>query len=298
MTRRGVPRRALIGGGAAGSPAPARRVRPVAGGVGTARATDGTPATPRRAYPFHGEHQAGIVTPAQDRLHFAAFDVTTDSRAELVAAAEGLDRRAAERMTAGPAGRRVGAGRRRLRRPRPTTPARRSACRRAGSRSPSGSGRRCSATPTARTGSASPTGSPRRCAGCRTSPPTRSTRAQRRRPVRAGLRGRPPGGGARDPQPGPHRLRHRAVRWSQLGFGRTSSTSTSQSTPRNLFGFKDGTANLKAEETAGARRARVGRRRRRRPAPTGWPAARTSWRAGSTCTSRPGTARRCASRRR
>jgi deferrochelatase/peroxidase EfeB len=41
-----------------------------------------------------------------------------------------------------------------------------------------------------------------------------------------------------------------AVRWSQLGFGRTSSTSRSQATPRNLFGFKDGTNNLKAEDTA------------------------------------------------
>jgi len=39
------------------------------------------------------------------------------------------------------------------------------------------------------------------------------------------------------------------LRWSQLGFGRTSSTSTAQATPRNLFGFKDGTANVKAEET-------------------------------------------------
>jgi deferrochelatase/peroxidase EfeB len=39
-----------------------------------------------------------------------------------------------------------------------------------------------------------------------------------------------------------------SVRWSQLGFGRTSSTSTGQATPRNLFGFKDGTRNLKAEE--------------------------------------------------
>lgn len=38
------------------------------------------------------------------------------------------------------------------------------------------------------------------------------------------------------------------VRWSQLGFGRTSSTSTGQATPSNLFGFKDGTNNLKAEE--------------------------------------------------
>ena len=41
-----------------------------------------------------------------------------------------------------------------------------------------------------------------------------------------------------------------SVRWSQLGFGRTSSTSTTQATPRNLFGFKDGTNNLKAEDPA------------------------------------------------
>jgi deferrochelatase/peroxidase EfeB len=40
-----------------------------------------------------------------------------------------------------------------------------------------------------------------------------------------------------------------SLRWSQLGFGRTSSTSTSQVTPRNLFGFKDGTANVKSEDT-------------------------------------------------
>ena len=37
------------------------------------------------------------------------------------------------------------------------------------------------------------------------------------------------------------------MRWSQLGFGRTSSTSDAQTTPRNLFGFKDGTSNVKAE---------------------------------------------------
>jgi deferrochelatase/peroxidase EfeB len=41
-----------------------------------------------------------------------------------------------------------------------------------------------------------------------------------------------------------------SVRWMQLGFGRTSTTSTRQSTPRNLMGFKDGTNNLKAEDTA------------------------------------------------
>jgi deferrochelatase/peroxidase EfeB len=40
------------------------------------------------------------------------------------------------------------------------------------------------------------------------------------------------------------------MRWSQLGFGRTSSTSTTQRTPRNLMGFKDGTNNVKGDDTA------------------------------------------------
>ncbi|CAN5350593.1 iron uptake transporter deferrochelatase/peroxidase subunit [soil metagenome] len=60
-----------------------------------------------------------------------------------------------------------------------------------------------------------------------------------------------------DPQVAVHAIRNlsriafgrASIRWSQLGFGRTSSTSRSQSTPRNLFGFKDGTANLRAEDT-------------------------------------------------
>lgn len=34
------------------------------------------------------------------------------------------------------------------------------------------------------------------------------------------------------------------MRWSQLGFGRAASTSDKQETPRNLFGFKDGTRNI------------------------------------------------------
>ena len=61
---------------------------------------------------------------------------------------------------------------------------------------------------------------------------------------------------ADDPQVAVHAIRNLArigtgvvsVRWSQLGFGRTSSTSTAQVTQRNMFGFKDGTANLKAED--------------------------------------------------
>ena len=61
---------------------------------------------------------------------------------------------------------------------------------------------------------------------------------------------------ADDPQVAVHAVRNlariafgrAAITWSQLGFGRTSSTSTSQTTARNLLGFKDGTMNLKAEE--------------------------------------------------
>jgi deferrochelatase/peroxidase EfeB len=61
---------------------------------------------------------------------------------------------------------------------------------------------------------------------------------------------------ANDPQVAVHAVRNlirigfgtTAVRWAQLGYGRTSSTSTQQPTARNLFGFKDGTNNLKAEE--------------------------------------------------
>jgi len=61
---------------------------------------------------------------------------------------------------------------------------------------------------------------------------------------------------ADDPQVAFHAVRNLArigrgavtVRWSQLGFGRTASTSRTQATPRNLMGFKDGTRNLKAED--------------------------------------------------
>ena len=39
-------------------------------------------------------------------------------------------------------------------------------------------------------------------------------------------------------------------RWMELGFGRTSSTSPQQATPRNLMGFKDGTRNIDATDAA------------------------------------------------
>jgi deferrochelatase/peroxidase EfeB len=62
-----------------------------------------------------------------------------------------------------------------------------------------------------------------------------------------------------DPQVAVHAIRNLSriafgrarLRWSQLGFGKTSKTTAAQATPRNLFGFKDGTANILADDTAG-----------------------------------------------
>lgn len=199
------------------------------------------------AYAFLGEHQAGIVTPAQDRLHFAAFDITTNRRAELVALLQEWTA-AAQAMTAGAE---VGA---------------------------TGATSGPYDAPPDDTGEA--LGLPAsgltltfgfgpglfRTAGGR----DRFGLADQRPAALADIPHFPgdtldqarSGGDlcvqacANDPQVAVHAVRNlariafgrAAIRWSQLGFGRTSSTSTSQATPRNMFGFKDGTANLKAEE--------------------------------------------------
>ncbi len=65
--------------------------------TGSATSRDSSAGT---TVPFHGEHQAGIATPQQAHLSFAAFDVSTDSRLRL----RDLMRRwttAAEALTAG-----------------------------------------------------------------------------------------------------------------------------------------------------------------------------------------------------
>jgi deferrochelatase/peroxidase EfeB len=58
-----------------------------AGGAASAAASppSGSPApqSEQKPVPFRGEHQAGIVTPAQDRMHFVALDVITQDAAEL-----------------------------------------------------------------------------------------------------------------------------------------------------------------------------------------------------------------------
>ena len=93
---------------------------------------------------------------------------------------------------------------------------------------------------------------------------------------------------ADDPQVAFHAVRNLArigrgavvMRWSQLGFGRTSSTSRAQETPRNLMGFKDGTNNLKLEDDGGAgEHVWVGPRAE----PAGCAAAPTWSRAASGC---------------
>jgi deferrochelatase/peroxidase EfeB len=243
-----VSRRGLIGGtaGVAGVAAG------FAGGAwyGDGQASsDASSAAAPTTYPFRGEHQAGIVTPAQDRLHFAAFDVTTPSRAQLVSLLKAWTT-AAERMTqglpAGPVGPTDGA---------PLVP-------------PDDTGEAIGLSPGGLTltfgfGPGLFRDSDGRD---RFGLVDRRPEALRDLPHFSGDQLDPARSRgdicvqacSEDPQVAVHAIRNLArigfgavaVRWSQLGFGRTSTTSTSQSTPRNLFGFKDGTLNVKAEQSA------------------------------------------------
>ncbi|GII23559.1 iron uptake transporter deferrochelatase/peroxidase subunit [Planosporangium mesophilum] len=204
------------------------------------------------AVAFLGEHQAGITTPAQDRLHFVAFDVTTDKRADLVDLLREWTL-AAARLTAGHDAGPVGAVN-----GSPEAP-------------PDDTGEALGLPPSGLTLTVGFGPTLFRDAGGR----DRFGIADRKPAALADLphfRGDAldpaTGGGdicvqacAHDPQVAVHAIRNLArigfgavsMRWSQLGFGRTSSTSRAQATPRNLFGFKDGTANLKAEDTAALR---------------------------------------------
>jgi deferrochelatase/peroxidase EfeB len=89
---------------------------------------------------------------------------------------------------------------------------------------------------------------------------------------------------ADDPQVVFHAIRNmvRAARgtavlkWSQLGFGRASATGAGQTTPRNLMGFKDGTRNIHADDTTALdEQVWVS-------APTGTSVASTGWMTGGT----------------
>jgi deferrochelatase/peroxidase EfeB len=193
------------------------------------------------SYPFYGDHQSGVTTATQDRLHFASYDVSDISRGELVGLLEDWTY-AAARMTGGKG---VGDG---------------------------ATGGSYDAPPDD-TGEALDL------------PPAGLTITFGFGPSlfddRFGLAARRPAalidlphfsgdlldeslvGGdlciqacSDDPQVAVHAIRNlsriafgrASIRWSQLGFGRTSSTTRAQVTARNLFGFKDGTANIKAED--------------------------------------------------
>jgi deferrochelatase/peroxidase EfeB len=244
---RGISRRRLFG--AAGAAV-------AAGGVGgyavyAAASESGKPALDSAAaVDFYGRHQAGFVTPAQDRLHFATFDLmpgaTRDSLVRLLK--DWTD--AAAKMTAG---RDVGEF---------------------------GSVSGPDDAPPDDTGEALGLPPSKLTLTVGFGPGLFTDERGRDRFRLAGRR--PPAlidlpafvgdellpercGGdlavqacADDPQVAVHAIRNLAriafgtatVRYSQLGFGRTSSTSRAQTTPRNMMGFKDGTRNLKLEDTA------------------------------------------------
>jgi deferrochelatase/peroxidase EfeB len=194
--------------------------------------------------PFHGPHQAGIATPAQDRLHFAAFDLVEDDLASLRELMREWSR-AAEAMTAGHF---VGPDNRIQLAP------------------PDDTGEALGLDTAQLTitfgfgpGIFERDGQDR--LGLRTSKP-RALEALPPLPADELSEGQSGGdlcvqACANDPQIAFHAVRNLArigrgtvvMRWSQLGFGRTSTTSRSQSTPRNLMGFKDGTRNIRAEDT-------------------------------------------------
>ncbi|MCX4401136.1 iron uptake transporter deferrochelatase/peroxidase subunit [Streptomyces sp. NPDC059837] len=237
-------RRSLIGWGGAGLALGAAAAGGAVAMTRTGNDVDPAGAETGAAIAFHGAHQAGIATPVQDRLHFASFDVKTDDRAEFVQMLKDWTA-AARRMTAGHA---VGEG---------------------------AYGGLAEAPPDD-TGEA---------LGLK---PSRLTLTIGFGPSlfekygeKFGLTGlRPealvdlpefPGDNlekarsdgdlciqacADDPQVAVHAIRNLArigfgkvaVRWSQLGFGKTSSTTPDAQTPRNLMGFKDGTRNIAGTE--------------------------------------------------
>ena len=222
----------------------------VGGAYAGLREPDAARAAPEPvAVPFYGFHQAGIATPAQDRLVFAAFDLTLDTAAELRELFRAWTR-ASAKMTVGlPVGSPAGD---------PQAP-------------PVDTGEALGLPPSALTITFG-LGPSLFVQGGRDRLGLRARRPRSLTPL-----GPLPGeqldpdrsdgdlcvqACAGDPQVAFHAVRNLArigrgavvVRWMQLGFGRTSSTTSKQQTLRNLMGFKDGTNNLRGDREADMRR--------------------------------------------
>lgn len=243
IPEKGLSRRGLLGlagAGIAGATLGVAGDRVALAATDTASSASGAAAT----YPFFGDHQSGIVTPAQDRLHFAAFDVGDITKAELIELLQDWTV-AASRMTAG------------------STP---------GEFGPASGPYDAPPDDTGEALDLPPAGLTLTFGFGPSLFDERFGLGSRRPPALVDLPHFPGdmlNAGASngdlcvqacsdDPQIAVHAIRNLSriafgraqLRWSQLGFGRTSSTTRAQSTPRNLFGFKDGTANLKAEDTS------------------------------------------------
>jgi len=233
----------MVGAGAAGLAIGASAG--VAGGIAIARAADSSAAA--SAYDFFGAHQAGITTPVQDHMHFAAFDMMARTdRTDLISLLQDWSY-AAARMTRGlevSATGAVGGS--------PEAPP-----------DDTGEALGLGASGLTITFGFGPTlfdseGADRYGIG------DRRPATLERLPAFLGDDLDPDASGgdlciqacADDPQVAVHAIRNLSriafgrakIRWSQMGFGRTSRTTSAQQTPRNLFGFKDGTANILADD--------------------------------------------------
>ncbi|GHD40601.1 peroxidase [Streptomyces mirabilis] len=237
-------RRSLIGWGGAGLALGAAAAGGAVAMTRTGNDVDPAGAETGAAVAFHGTHQAGIATPVQDRLHFAAFDVKTDDRAEFVQMLKDWTA-AARRMTGGHA---VGEG---------------------------AYGGLAEAPPDD-TGEALGLKPSRLTLTIGFGPSLFDKYGEKfgladQRPEALVELPKFPGDNleqarsngdlciqacADDPQVAVHAIRNLArigfgkvaIRWSQLGFGKTSSTTPDAQTPRNLMGFKDGTRNIAGTE--------------------------------------------------
>jgi len=234
-------RRSLIGWGGAGL---ALGAAAAGGAVAMTRAgndVDPAGADMGAAVAFHGANQAGIATPVQDRLHFAAFDVQTDDRAEFVQMLKDWTA-AARRMTGGKA---VGEG----------------AYGGLAEAPPDDTGEALGLKPSRLTLTIGFGPSLFEKFGLKDQRPEALVDLPQF-PNENLDKNRSNGdlciqACADDPQVAVHAIRNLArigfgkvnIRWSQLGFGKTSSTTPDAQTPRNLMGFKDGTRNIAGTET-------------------------------------------------